>query len=484
MSATSNAHDSAPLGDDSLCAIAARIATGEVSAQAVTEAAIARAERLQPQLNAFISMQAQAAFDAARRIDERIANGEVLGPLAGVPLAHKDMFYREGEITTCGSKIRRDFVADRTSTALDRLANAGAIYLGGLNMSEFAVGPFGTNVHYGNCHNPWQLDHSPGGSSSGSGATVAARIVYGALGSDTGGSVRIPASLCGVVGIKPTQGRVSRYGLMPLSYSFDCAGPLARTVRDAARLLDTIAGHDPLDPTSSHQPAGDCESACGADVKSLRIGIPSSYFYDEVDSQVAAALEAAQRTFAGLGVEICAVDVPSLDQVNLIWAAALAAEAATIHRKWLRERPADYGAMVRRRIEFGLYQPATRYIEALTLRDSILREFCSTAFTACDVLLTPSAPVPAPLLSEVDVGDSKAMPGLVMLLSRCTRPISYLGLPAMSVPCGFSEQGLPLAFQLVGRPFSEPTLCALGDAYQHATSWHQQVPPITTSEQR
>jgi aspartyl-tRNA(Asn)/glutamyl-tRNA(Gln) amidotransferase subunit A len=309
---------------------------------------------------------------------------------------------------------------------------------------------------------------------------VAARIVYGALGSDTGGSVRIPASLCGVVGIKPTQGRVSRYGLMPLSFSFDCAGPLARTVRDAARLLDTIAGHDPLDPTSSQQPARDCEAACGTDVKTLRIGIPSTYFYDDMDSQVARAVEDAQQTFAGLGVEIRTVQVPSLDQVNLIWAAALAAEAATIHRRWLRERPMDYGALVRRRIEFGLYQPATRYIEALTMRDAILRDFCASAFAACDVLLTPAAPTPAPLLSDVDVGDSKEMPALVMRLSRCTRPISYLGLPAMSVPCGFSDKGLPLAMQLIGRPFAEPTLCALGDAYQRVTTWHQQMPPTTT----
>lgn len=465
-------------GNDSLCATADSIAAGELSAQAVTEQAVRRAQHLQPKLNAFISMEADAAIATARRIDQRIADGEVVGPLAGIPLAHKDMFYREGRVTTCGSKIRRDFVADHTSTALDRLEQAGAIYLGGLNMSEFAVGPFGTNIHDGNCRNPWNLEHSPGGSSSGSGATVASRIVYGALGSDTGGSVRIPSIMCGVAGMKPTQTRVSRYGLMPLSFSFDCAGPLARTVRDVARLLDTIAGHDPRDPTSSREPAGDCEVACGREVKGLRIGIPSSYFYDETDSQVAAAVTAAQQQFADLGVDIRSVEVPDLDQVNLIWAAALAAEAATIHRKWLRDRPEDYGPMVRRRIEFGLYQPATRYIEALSLRDTILRNFCNTAFADCDVLMTPTSPIPAPLLSDVDVGDSKEMPGLVMLVSRCTRPISYLGLPAMSVPCGFTDGGLPVAFQLIGRPFAESALCQLGDAYQQATSWHEQVPPI------
>ena len=226
------------------CETASRIAAKDVSAIEVTETAIRRAERLQPNLNAFISLEAEAALDAARAVDERISKGEPVGPLVGVPLAHKDMYYREGKVTTCGSKIRKDFVADRTSTVLHRLDEAGALYLGGLNMSEFAVGPIGNNVHFGDCRNPWNTDHAPGGSSSGSGATVAARIVYGALGSDTGGSIRIPSAMSGVVGLKPTQTRVSRYGLMPLSFSFDCGGPLTRTVRDAARIFDVIAGHD------------------------------------------------------------------------------------------------------------------------------------------------------------------------------------------------------------------------------------------------
>ena len=471
----------APAGD-SICEIAGRIAAGELSALEVTEAAIRRAERLQPQLNAFISIEADAALAAARDVDERIAKGDALGPLAGVPLAHKDMFYRHGKTTTCGSKIRAQFVSDRTSTALARLEGAGAVYLGGLNMSEFAVGPFGTNVHYGDCRNPWNPEHSPGGSSSGAGAAVASRIVYGALGSDTGGSIRIPAAMCSVVGFKATQGRVSRYGLMPLSYSFDCAGPLTRTVRDAARIMDTIAGYDPLDPTSSQHPGPSCEAACGAGVKGLRIGLPTSYFYDELEPEVTHGLEIAQHSLSDAGIELRPVEVPSHDQINLIWAAAVAAEAATIHRKWLRERPDDYGPIVRRRIEFGLYQPATRYIEALTLRDKILREYCSVALAECDALMTPTAPMTAPRLADVDVGDSAAMPELVLRVSRCTRPISFLGLPALSVPCGFSASGLPMAFQLIGRPFSEAILCTIGDAYQQATRWHERRPPLALEE--
>ncbi len=461
-----------------LCSLADRVQNKDVSAVEVTQSAIGRAEKLQPVLNAFIQLTAEDALAEAKAIDQRIAEGDPIGPLAGVPLAHKDMYYREGKVTTCGSKIRADFVADRTSTALSRLADAGATYLGGLNMSEFAVGPIGNNVHYGDCRNPWNPEHAPGGSSSGSGATVAARIVYGALGSDTGGSIRIPSAMSGVVGFKPTQNRVSRYGLMPLSFSFDTGGPLTRTVRDAARIMDVIAGHDPRDPTSSQRPVEPCEAACGNSLKDLRVGIPTSYFYDDLDSGVAAALEAAQNVFRSAGAKLLPVDVPDHDHINLIWAAALSAEAATIHRKWLRDRPGDYGPMVRRRIEFGLYQPATRYLEAMTLREKYLREYCATAFADCDVLLTPTMPVTAPRLADVDVSDGKGMTELVIAVSRNTRPISYLGLPALSVPCGFTDTDLPVAFQLIGRPFAEALLCGVGHAYQTETNWHARVPPL------
>jgi len=460
------------------CETAARIKARDVSALEVAETAIRRAERLQPTLNAFISLEAEAALDAARDVDARLGRGEEIGALGGVPLAHKDMYYREGRVTTCGSKIRAGFVADRTSTALVRLAAAGALHLGGLNMSEFAVGPIGNNVHYGDCRNPWNPAHAPGGSSSGSGATVAARIVHGAMGSDTGGSIRIPSGMSGVVGFKPTQNRVSRYGLMPLSFSFDCGGPLTRTVRDAARIMDAVAGHDPKDPTSSRHPVDAYEAACDVPVKGLRIGIPSTYYYDDLDPDVAAAVAAAQQVLADAGAEMVEADVPDHEEMNLIWAAALAAEAATIHRKWLIERPQDYGDMVRRRIEFGLYQPATRYLEALSMRDTFLRDYCATAFRDCDVLLTPTLPIPAPRLADVDVGGSEDMPAVVLRISKNTRPISYLGLPALSVPCGFTGGGLPVALQLVGRPFDEATLCTVGHTYQQATDWHTRVPEI------
>lgn len=460
------------------CDAADRIKSKDVTAVEVTETAIRRAERLQPTLNAFISLEAETALTAAAEVDGRIARGETVGALAGVPLAHKDMYYREGKVTTCGSKIRANYVADRTATVITRLEEAGALYLGGLNMSEFAVGPIGNNVHYGDCHNPWNPEHAPGGSSSGSGTTVAARIVYGALGSDTGGSIRIPSGMSGVVGFKPTQTRVSRYGLMPLSFSFDCGGPLTRTVRDAARIMDTISGHDPKDATSSCRPVDAYEAACMDSVEGIRIGIPSTYYYDDMDSDVEVLVEGAQQVLADAGAILIEADVPDHEEMNLIWAAALAAEAATIHRKWLVERPGDYGDMVRRRIEFGLYQPATRYIEALTMRETYLRDYCATAFRDCDVLLTPTMPITAPKLADVNVGGGEDMPAVVLRISKNTRPISYLGLPALSVPCGFTPKGLPTAFQLIGRPFDEATLCTVGHAYQRGTNWHSRVPDL------
>ena len=469
---------SAEIWQMSLVDVAEAIRDRRVSSAEVVGAAIQRIEALQPTLNCFIQIEAEAALARAGEIDRALARGEAVGPLAGVPLAHKDMYYRQGKIATCGAKIRREFVADRTSTALARLDGAGAIYLGGLNMSEFAVGPTGHNIHFGDCRNPWNPAHVPGGSSSGSGASVAARLVYGALGSDTGGSIRLPSGMSGVVGFKPTQTRVSRYGMLPLSFSFDCAGPLARTVRDAARLLGVIAGRDDRDATSSRRPVDDYEAACGRTIRGRKIGLPTSYYNLGLDDAVARAIEAAGATFQELGAELVPVDVPAHDEINLIWPIALSAEAAVVHRRWLRERPQDYAPQVRRRVEVGLYQPATRYIEVLSLRPAITHDFCDQVFGACDAMLAPTVPTPAPTLAETDFGDRDDMSEKVLRISAMTRPISFLGLPSLSVPCGFSGAGLPIAFQLVGRPFSEALLVSLGDAYQRATDWHERVPPL------
>ncbi len=454
------------------------IAARQLSAVEVVSATVARAERLQPVLNCFISLQAEAALESAAAADAALARGEAPGPLHGVPLAHKDMFYRTGHVTTCGSRIRRDFVPDHDSTALARLDRAGAIYLGGLNMAEFATGPTGHNEHWGDCRNPWNQAHISGGSSSGSGASVGGRVVYGALGSDTGGSVRLPSACCGVVGLKPTNGLVSRHGLMPLSYTLDTVGPLVRTVRDAARITSVIAGHDPLDPTSSQRPVPDYEAALAEGATGLRVGVSTDYFYDVATDEVRALMERSLDVFRAAGAEVVEVSVPDIARINHLSNVVLSSEAAAIHEPWIAGRPDDYQEQVRNRYEPGLHVPAVKYIQALSARAGLLREFADTALAGVDALHTPGIPFPIPTRDETNVGGGERMAQMVADLSWCTRAANYLGGPALIVPCGFTESGLPAAFQLMGRPFSEATLFRLGHAYQDATDWHTRAPSL------
>lgn len=462
-----------------LIAVADGIAAGQFSAREVVTACLARIERLQPVLNCFISLRADEALEAADRADATRARGEALGPLHGVLLAHKDMYYRAGRISTCGSLIRREFQADRTATALDRLDAAGALDAGGLNMSEFAFGPTGHNLHWGDCHNPWAPDHITGGSSSGSGSAVAGRLVFGALGSDTGGSVRLPAGICGVVGLKPTQGRVSRHGIMGLSFSLDNVGPLARTVRDCARLLGVIAGPDVNDATASTRPIDDYEQAAlEADVKGLRIGRPTSYYYDGADPEITELMDKSLQVFASLGAEVVDVEVPDQHRLSDLANVVMTSEAATLHGAWLKERPHDYAPQVRARIEPGFLWPATRYLQAMHVRAEILRQFVASVFSQCDLLHTPTLNIPVPTIAETDVGASPEFPALIARMTHCTRPVNYLGLPALAVPGGYSANALPVSFQLIGRPFSEAELFRAAAAYEAATPWAEEAPPL------
>ena len=362
--------------DMSLVEAADAVRAGRVSARELTQACLQRIERLQPKLNAFISIDAEDALQAADRADAARKRGDTLGPLHGVPLAHKDMYYRAGKVSTCGSKIRRDFRPDYTATVIERIDAAGAIHLGGLNMSEFAFGPTGHNAHWRPARNPWNPEHVTGGSSSGSGSAVAGRLAFGALGSDTGGSIRLPAGFCGIAGIKPTQGRVSRYGAMGLSFSLDCVGPLARTVRDCARLLGVIAGSDERDATCSRLPVPDYESATvNADVKGVRIGVPKTYYYEGCDADVQALLQASLRRFSELGAEVIEVDIPDQNGLSDLGGSIVGPESATLHGAWLKERPQDYGPQVRARLEPGLAVPATWYLHALQIRPAIAQPF-------------------------------------------------------------------------------------------------------------
>ena len=470
--------DLGPVLPLTLAEVAEAIAAGRLTSREVTQACIDRVNTTQGVLNSFIALEAEDALAAAEAADAELARSGPRGPLHGVPMAHKDMFYRAGKQSSCGSKVREGFVPDVTCTLIERLEAAGAIHLGRLNMTEFATGPHGLNVHFGNCNNPWGPSHITGGSSSGSGASVAARQVFGALGSDTGGSVRLPSIFCGVTGIKPTQHRVSRANMLPLSYSMDQAGPLARTARDCARILGIIAGHDPLDPTSSTVPVPDYESLLGRELKGTRIGVPSNHYVEGATDEVLAALAAAREIFAGLGAEVVDVTVPDHEIIGDLANMVVRTEAAAIHRRWLSTRPGDYSPQVRARIGTGMTLPATRYLDTLNLRTVVLENMMREVFAKVDVMLTPGALRPAPTQAELDVGDGPGYLEVISAITRCTQPINYLGLPGLCLPAGFSATGLPLSIQLVGRPFGEARLLNMGDAFQQATGWHTKPPPV------
>jgi aspartyl-tRNA(Asn)/glutamyl-tRNA(Gln) amidotransferase subunit A len=462
---------------------ASAIADGKLRAEALVEACLDRVERWQPVLNCFIRVAAEAARTQARAADAELKAGRTRGPLHGVPLAHKDMFYRAGEICTCGSKIRADFLPDHTATVLTRLDAAGAIELGRLNMAEFAMGPTGHNDHFGRCRNPWNPDYITGGSSSGSGAAVTAGLVFGALGSDTGGSVRLPAAACGVVGIKPTLGCVSRYGTMPLSHSLDCIGVLARTVGDCARLLAVIAGRDARDGMSSRRSAPDYERGLGeagspGSLAGLTIGVPDRYYFDGIDPEVADLLAASRTVLEKCGAKIVDVPVGDHGAISDLSNAILWPEAADLHLPWLRERAQDYAKQSRARLLVGLSVPATLYAAAVRMRATLLDEVLRETFAGCDVLHVPVLKRPVPTAAETDVGGGAAMQEVLGQIVANTRPFNYLGLPGLSVPIGFTRNGLPQAMQLVGRPFREDLLFRVGAAYEAATGGAAARPPL------
>jgi aspartyl-tRNA(Asn)/glutamyl-tRNA(Gln) amidotransferase subunit A len=461
----------------SLTAVAKAIASKQVSSHEATRSCLHRIAQWQPKLNAFMALEAEAALKAADEADAALAKGQNRGALHGVPLAHKDMYYDAGKVVTCGSLIRRDFVATTTSTALQRLKDAGSNRLGSLQMVEFAYGPTGHNYHHGAVHNPWKSGHITGGSSSGSGSAVAARLTFAALGSDTGGSIRMPAHFCGVTGLKVTWGRVSRAGAMPLSQSLDTVGPLARTVEDCALLLGLMAGPDPEDPTASTAPVGDYMAATSASLKGLKIGVPTSFYVDDLDADVAKALDETIAVLKREGADIVKVELPDQRQLSAACQIVLAVEAAAYHKRWLIERPQDYGPQVLMRLQNGLAIPAVLYLEAMRWRGPALAAHIA-ATTKVDAVLAPVAPVAAPTIAESDVGNSPGAEAVIQRLTRFTRPINYLGLPSLSIPCGFNGKGLPIGMQLIGRSFDEATLLTIGAAFQRVTDFHERVPKL------
>jgi aspartyl-tRNA(Asn)/glutamyl-tRNA(Gln) amidotransferase subunit A len=458
----------------SLSELATAIRNRTISSVEVTQALLERIAVWQPALNAFVAVEAQEALLAAQQADARQLSGTPCGPLHGVPLAHKDMYYNAGKPASCGSKIRAGWIAPATSTVVARLETAGSFRLGALHMAEFAYGPTGHNVHLGPAHNPWDRSRITGGSSSGSGAAVAARLIPAALGSDTGGSIRLPAHFCGVTGLKPTVGRVSRANAMPLSFTLDTVGPLARTALDCGLIMSVIAGADPLDPTTSGAPLWD-PAATERSPKGLTIGVPTRFYVDELEPDVAAVLDAALATFQSLGARLVKVDLPDQTAVSAAALIVLAVEATSAHAPWLRTRAEDYGPQVRARLENGLAYSGVQYLEALRWRGPALRAHLE-ALGDVDVMVAPAARSAAPTLAETDVGGEPGAHAAIQTITSFTRPINYLGVPALVVPAGRTQTGLPIGLQLIGRPFGDETLIALGRAFQVATDYHRGVP--------
>ncbi|HEY7039555.1 MAG TPA: amidase, partial [Methylomirabilota bacterium] len=419
-----------------------------------------------------MAVDGDRALAVARAREAEQARRQWRGPLHGVPLAFKDLCFVRGLPTSCGTKTAEYFTAERDCTAVARLAEAGAVTLGKLNMTELAMGAFGDNPHHGPARNPWGLERCPGGSSSGSGVAVAAGLAAGAIGTDTGGSIRLPSAACGITGFKPTYGRVSRVGGMALSWSNDHIGPMARTAEDCALMLQTIAGLDPLDATASPRPVPDYLSALAQPVSGLRIGVPENFFFHGLDPEMEAGVRAAIETLRGLGAHVEEIRLPDPQAISDVTNIVSRSEATALHGHLLRERPQDLGPFTRARLELGLRIPAHDYLQALRLRARMARAFSESVWDRVDLLTAPVIPEPAPPLTDALDGSVEEITVRQGRFSRFTRPFNGLGLPALSVPCGFSRAGLPLAFQIVGRPFDEATVLRAGHAYQCVTDWH------------
>jgi aspartyl-tRNA(Asn)/glutamyl-tRNA(Gln) amidotransferase subunit A len=464
--------------EETVAGLAAAIRTRTISPVEATREFLSRIDRLDGRLRAFITVDAAAAQERARALEKDAMAGRWHGPLHGVPLAHKDLFRIAPLPTSCGTKTAEYFVAERDATAVARLAEAGAITLGKLNMAELAMGPYGDNAHHGDVQNPWRLGHVSGGSSSGSGAAVAAGLALGALGTDTGGSIRLPAACCGIAGLKPTYGRVSRAGAMPLSWSMDHIGPMARTVRDVALMLEVMAGADPEDATASVRSVDDYTGGLGRSIRGLRVALADNYYFDGVAPEVLNAVLQMGATLERLGARVAPLRLPDPQIIHDVSGIVARAESTVVHSRVLRERAHELQPAVRARLEVGERVSAHDYLQALRLRARLTREFIRGVFDEADLVLAPATPTPAPPLAEVTAGDGEAIAARMGRFSRLTRPWNGLGLPVLALPCGFSADGLPIGAQLAGRPFDEATVLRAGHAYEQATEWHRRRPRL------
>ena len=464
------------MNDLDLCYMTLSRAAGLIKARKLspvelTDAVLRRVNETQSKTNAFIIVTEEEAREQARQAEQEIARGSYRGPLHGVPVSVKDIYDLSGHLTTCGSKVLHDNRVHRDATAVARLKAAGAVILGKNNMTEFAVEL--PSPVYGPAHNPWDLERSAGLSSSGSAAALLAGASFASLGTDTGGSVRLPAAFCGCVGIKATYGRVSRFGVYPLSWSMDHAGPLARTVRDAAITLQAIAGYDPNDATTGRGRVPAYQRALRRRLDGLRIGVPKEHFFDLVDEEIGPVVHAAIDRLRELGAEVREVSIPAVTESGLALGSIIRTEQAAAHEKLLETRGHLYGGTLADRLRGAMLRPAVVYIQAMRLRAVIMEDF-RRAMEQVDLLVTPSTPILPYKLAEQPSGGA----GQGAAIAKFTGPFNLTGLPAISVPCGFSSQGLPVGLQLVGRPWEESTVFRAAHAYEQSTEWHKRRPPL------
>jgi aspartyl-tRNA(Asn)/glutamyl-tRNA(Gln) amidotransferase subunit A len=470
-------HTSNSLTSLSIASAGELLAAGEISPVELTQAHLERIQQLDPQLNCFITLTHELALQQARQAEQEIRTGKYLGPLHGIPLALKDLFETEGVRTTAGSSFFAENVPDQDACVVSRLREAGMVLLGKLNLHEIALGVTNENPHYGATCNPWDLRCIPGGSSGGSAAALAAGLCLGSLGTDTGGSIRIPAALCGVVGLKPTRGRVSLRGVIPLSWNLDHVGPMARSVQDVALLLGVIAGYDPEDPWSIDQPVEDYQVELTNGVRGWRVALAmDEYFTDPqvVDAQVWQSIQKAARVFEQLGAHVDEVEFPGARQAAQMNGLMTPSDGAAFHRDRLQTNPDGFGADVLFRLRTGAAYNSTEYSLARQKQDILRRQFYRF-FDEYDLLLTPTVPISAPVRGSADAV------ARARLLTRFTAPFNLTGLPALSVPCGLTREGLPVGLQLVTRPWAEARLLRAGWAFENYQEEHGTAvvyPPI------
>ena len=449
------------------------IRSRQLSPVELTRACLDRIEQTDERLHSFILTLADEALKDARVAESEVLSGNYRGPLHGIPFALKDLYDTAGVKTTSGSKVDIDRVPSEDATTTARLKAAGGILLGKLAMHEFALGGPDWTTPFEPARNPWNLDHITGGSSSGSGSSVASGQCLGALGSCTGGSIRGPASLCGIVGLKPTYGRVSRFGVVTLSWSQDHAGPMTWTVEDTAYMMQAIAGHDPRDPTSSRAPVPDYSLSLREDIRGVRLGLPRHYFFDpdpSVDPEVVATVEKAVSVMEDLGAHVEEVSLPSLEHVRAANSVIMVSEAYAYHEPNLKTRPQDFGEIVRGRFRVGALMSAADYLQAQRVRTMARREFASV-MKEVDLLVTPTMTQPAAAFEGYD-------PSSTVRGRSFTAPFNVTGLPAISVPCGFTDDGLPIGLQIAGKPFDEPGVIQAAYTYQQHAGWYNTRPPI------